>query len=446
MTLRSRHRATALMLALSAAAYGCSAKEEPVKAESVSNAKLEGSVSECVGRWLVDVPGPVDFGAAYFTTGSYAEFFDYTPDGLKFSTRARGGVVIGPVAFAESQVLDGVITDARSTVPVSKFRRMAGILGVHQFNYSVDSSEEYRLRKEFADQSERLRNWAGPGKFQISIHSEEDQRGRFYWKDPAQIKFEDPKPGQSAELAMPPSEEPLARDVLQNLVPRYSVRKPGHMPQGAGICTPHGFFADPAKGTERDTGVSVSFVDPRFTNLALHVQIKTRMPHTETALIPTEDIRKAITPWDAAREMAKEHKKSCRTQQGTASRDIFGACAFAGATGIDDHWPVQYMKLANGQEARILVLTYPGAINDYKVYEVIIETAGRKGSVHEPRIVVTAEGFGKLSDEAPFRGKEPPALQEAFKAAVAIAKSLRPRSGAIASGVPVVDSWAKFRK
>lgn len=435
-------RAIALMLAMSLATGGCSA-EEPVKAESVPNAKPEGWVTECVGRWLVDVPGPVDFGAAYFTRGSYSEYFDYTPAALKDSTRARGGVSIGPVAFTESEPLVGMYKDKRMSEPASRFALMSGTLTRHLFNYTTEFRDIVRNMVQFAPESEQLKNWAAMGKFQLALHSPEDHRGRFYWKDPAQIKFEDPKAGQSAE---PASEEPLARDVLQNLVPRYSVRKPGQMPQGAGICTPYGFFADPVQGTERDTGVSVSFVDPRFANLALHVEIKTRMPHTETALIPTEDIRKAITPWDAAELMAKEHKKRCRTQQGTASRDILGGCAFAGATGIDDHWPVQYTKLANGQEARILVITYPGAINDYKVYEVVIETAGKKGSVIEPRIVVTAEGFGKLSDEAPFRGKEPPSLQDAFKVAVSVAQSLRPRPGALSPGKPVVDSWVKFRR
>lgn len=100
--------------------------------------------------------------------------------------------------------------------------------------------------------------------------------------------------------------------------------------------------------------------------------------------------------------MAKELKDNCRCLQGTSSQHIFATCACACATGIDNHWPVPYMKLANGQEARVLAITYPGAINKYKVCEVIVETAGRNASVGEPRIVVNAEGFGKLPVEAPF--------------------------------------------
>ncbi|MFT3721021.1 hypothetical protein [Pseudorhodoferax sp.] len=330
--------------------------------------------------------------------------------------------------------------------PISKFIRMSGLLTQSLFNYTTSGNEEFKQIRPIAPETDSFTNWAGPGRFQIGIHVPEDQRGRFYWKDKSQERATMPADGERADSdSPPPSQEPLAREVLAKLVPRYSIRQPGQMPGCPGICTPHGFFADPAGGTERDSRVSVSFVDPRYANLVLHVDIKTRMPHTETALIPTEDIRQAITPWDAAEEMARESKKRCRAQQGTASRDLFG-CSFAGATGISDHWDVQYLKLANGQEARAMAITYPGSINNYTVYEVIIETAGKKGSVTEPRIVVRAEGIGKLADDKAFHGKEPPPLKEAFNLAMTLARSLRPRPQAIDPAAPVVDPWARFRQ
>lgn len=440
-----RMRLIAATLALSTVMSGCNAKSEEVKIDTAGYAKPAGWQTECIGRWLVDVPSPIDLGSSFFTTGSYPEFFDYTPSRLRESTRSRGAVTIGPVRFSESDVQRGSINEPGFESPVPKFLLMVGHLTAIQFNYSGGSSEEYRRRKQFAPQTDRFQNWVGPGKFQISFHAD-DERGRFYWRDQSQLKIDTSPPGEHPVRKQLAVDEPLAREVLKNLVPRYRVRKPGDLPQGPGICTPHGFFADPSGSIERDSRVSVSFVDPRYANLAVHVEIMTRMPHTETALVPTEDIRKAITPWDAAEEIAREHKARCRSQQGTASRGLFGSCAFAGATGIDSHWNVQYLKLANGQEARALAVTYPGSINNHKVYEAIIETAGKKGSITEPRIVITVEGFSGLSDEAAFRGKEPPPLQDAFKLALAVAKSLRQRPQAIDPAKPVVDSWAKFRQ
>lgn len=435
-----------LAVALGVALSGCSAKGNEVAVDRVDTSKPAGWQTECVGRWLVDVPAPIDLGASYFTTGSYPEFFDYTPAALRESTRSKGQVKLGPVGFSESDNQVGFMLEPDFEKPVLRFRRMAGLLAAYQYRFGGQSSDDdQRQRKQIESQNDRFRNWVGPGRFQISIHSPEDERARFYWRDRSQLTSPPVQPDQRSELPTLPMDEPLAREVLNKLVPRYTIRQPGHIPKAPGICTPHGFFADPAAGTEQDSRVSVSFTDPRYANLALHVEIMTRMPHTETATVPTEDIRQAITPWGAAEEIARDHKARCRSQN-TSSNSLFGPCAFAGATGIDSHWDVQYLKLANGQEARVMAITYPGSINGYKVYEAIVETAGKKGSVTEPRIVVTVEGFGRLSDEAAFRGKEPPPLQEAFKLAVTLAKSLRPRPQAIDPAKPVVDPWAEFRR
>lgn len=442
-----RMRLIAATLALSTVMSGCNAKSEEVKIDTAGYSKPDAWQTECIGRWLVDVPSPIDFGASYLATGSYPEFFDYTPSGLRESSRSRGGLTIGPVRFSESVPLTGlpipkVYANENSRETLTALQYVALLAG--SFAYPVHSGQNEEFRRILDGATAAA--WAMPGRFQVSLSSQEDQRGRFYWRDQSQLKIDTSPPGEHPVRKQLAVDEPLAREVLKNLVPRYRVRKPGDLPQGPGICTPHGFFADPSGSIERDSRVSVSFVDPRYANLAVHVEIMTRMPHTETALVPTEDIRKAITPWDAAEEIAKEHKARCRSQQGTASRGLFGSCAFAGATGIDSHWNVQYLKLANGQEARALAVTYPGSINNHKVYEAIIETAGKKGSITEPRIVITVEGFSGLSDEAAFRGKEPPPLQDAFKLALAVAKSLRQRPQAIDPAKPVVDSWAKFRQ
>jgi hypothetical protein len=425
----ARQRLAAAILALPVAAGGCGARVPDVKVDAQAYSQPQGWQTECIGRWLIDVPAPVDFGASYFTTGSYAEFFDYTVPALRDSIRARGGVSVGPVAFTESVPLVERVPFNDSTL--SGLRYMA--MRLSQYHFSRDYPED--AYKRLLERTDVQSAWAGPGRFQIGFHSPEDQRGRFYWKDRTQARAEPPKE---------PSAEPLAREVLAKLVPRYAVRKPGQTPQGPGVCTPHGFFADPAASTELDTRISVSFVDPRYANLVLHVDIKTRMPHTEKVLIPTENIRQAITPWQAAEQMAKEDKRRCRSQQGTASQDLFG-CSFAGATGISNHSDVQYLKLANGQEARVMAISYPPSISNYKAYEVIVETAGKKGSVAEPRIVVTAEGIDELTDEKAFRGKKPPPIEQAYALAVTLAKSLRPRPGAVDAARPVADTFVKMR-
>ncbi len=414
---------------------------EPIKVDNSAYVRPQGWQTECVGRWLVDVPAPIDLGESFFTTGSYSEFFNYAPVALKNTTRAQGAVSIGPVAFSESIPLTERVPLQNSTKTLSGLRYMANrTAGYH---YTQDFPDESYI--DLFPKTDTETAWAGPGRFQVSLQRPEDQRGRFYWKDQFQQHTKSDPNAARDTTAVPPVEEALAREVLNKLVPRYAIRQPGQQPSGAGVCTPHGFFADTAAGTERDSRVSVSFVDPRYTNLVLHVDIKTRMPHTETRLIPTEDIRKAMTPWAAAEEMARESKKRCRSQQGTASRDMFG-CSFAGATGIKDHWDVQYMKLANGQEARVLVVTYPAAMTGYKSYDITIETAGKKGSVTEPRIVVRVEGIDGGTDEKAFDGKEPPPLHDAFNLAVTLAKSLRPRPGAIDANKPVLDPWVKFRR
>lgn len=447
MLVSSRRLALSLV-ALSTGMAGCGAKAGETKVDRTPYVAPPGWQTECIGRWLIDLPTPIDIGASYFTLGRFPKFVNYAPEALRQSKRSRGAVSIGPVSFSESLPLKGLEIEEVYGGPNSNDK-----LNVLQYTALLASEYAYRgMAGALSDQGfRRLLDgpsagaWAAPGSFQVFMEGQ-DHRGRFYWRDRSQDRARMPKDGERADADKPPaSQESLAREVLDRLVPRYSVRQPGQIPTGAGICTPHGFFADPAGITEQDSRVSVSFVDPRFANLVLHVDIKTRMLHTESALIPGEDIRKAIAPWDAAEALASEEKKRCRAQQGTASRDLFG-CTFAGATGIKEHWDTQYLLLANGQEARVMAITYPGAINNHTIYEVIIETAGRKGSVVEPRVVVTAEGIGALADDKAFRGKQPPPLQDAFKLAVTLAKSLRPRPLGFDPSARVVDAWERFRQ
>lgn len=452
--INPRFRTNCLALLLAAPLMGCGAKGSDIKVGSVEVSSLAGWKSECVGRWWVNLPEPIDVGASTvvleaskFTPRKYPEFRNFTPLALKDFTRSRGKVFIGPVGFSESVPMGAL------EVPKDYWWRKSGDAAT-PFDVITSLADGYAYRWVGYPASEQKPvdihytpnsiAWATNGMFMVSKLLPGDDRARIFWKDIDQV----PRPEHFSEAEknppMPPDQLPLAQEVMNKLWPRYSPRKPGQSPQGPGICTPHGFFADPTDSTERDTGVGISFVDPRFANLALHVEISTRMPHLETGLIPSEDIRQAMTPWEAAEEIAKENKKRCRPQQGTSSRDILG-CSLAGATGIDSHWDVQYIKLANGQEARVMTVIYIGAFNDYKEYEVIVETAGKRGSVKEPRIVVTAEGYGSLSKEPPFTGKKPPPVEDAFKLAVAVAKSLRPREEAVDPQKPVADTWVKFR-
>lgn len=446
--INPRMRMNCLALLLAVPLIGCGAKGSDIKVESVEVSSLAGWTPECVGRWWVNVPEPIDLGASYFRGGDSPRFRDYSGSALKEFTSARGKVFIGPVGFSESVPL------AELEVPKDYVWRKSGdATTAFDVIAQLAASNAYRWAGYPTKQQKPVDihytassiAWATNGMFMVSKLLSGDDRARIFWKDIKQVSRPEHFSEAEKNPPMPADQLPLAQEVMNKLWPRYSPRKPGQSPQGPGICTPHGFFADPPDSTERDSGVGISFVDPRFANLALHVEISTRMPHLETGLIPSEDIRQAMTPWEAAEEIAKENKKRCRPQQGTSSRDILG-CSLAGATGIDSHWDVQYIKLANGQEARVMTVIYIGAFNDYKEYEVIVETAGKRGAVAEPRIVVTAEGYGSLSQEPPFRGKKPPPVQEAFKLAVAIAKSLRPRDEAIDTRRPVVDSFAKFRE
>ena len=75
-------------------------KVEAIKVDTSAYVRPQGWKTECLARWLVDVPAPIDLGASYFTTGRYSEFFNYAPEALKNTNRAQGAVAIGPVAFS----------------------------------------------------------------------------------------------------------------------------------------------------------------------------------------------------------------------------------------------------------------------------------------------------------------------------------------------------------
>ena len=233
----------------------------------------------------------------------------------------------------------------------------------------------------------------------------------------------------------------MTTDMLRD---RYRTRLPGTIPTAPGICTPYGFFADPPDATERDYVFDMRFRDPKHNNLILGISIKTRNELTAGPTIAAKDIRDEITPWDLERQYARKEREQCRGQQGTASRDILG-CTFAGVTTIRKHRKVEYLKLANGQEARLLVMEYAAALNDYVAYDVLIETAGVENSATEPRIVISARGIDARTEIPALRGKNPPPIDVAVKYARELAMSLRPRAGAVDPARPVKDSLAEFR-
>ena len=237
-----------------------------------------------------------------------------------------------------------------------------------------------------------------------------------------------------------------AKGVIDTLWPRYRPRKSGEIPTDAGICTPHGFLADPAGATERDYSLVFSFADARHTNAILRLEVGT---HSQ-AMVPYGLTFKSVpieqwpTPWQEDQQQAAESKAKCQPQQGTASRDLFG-CIFAGVRSIKTHREVEYLTLMSGQRARLLVMELYPAINNYYEYEVRLETQGTANSATQPNIRLSMYGLGKETDIATMRGKTPPSLDEAVSTVRTIAASLRLRPGAVAENVPVKDTLEGVR-
>ena len=390
--------------------------------------------TECVGRWTIDVPPPIDFGAAAAPGEEPPWFVAYGSRELRKSGLDSGNVAIAGISIVEANRFNSE-RDINDFVEAS---RKAFERDRRRASYYPEIKDAYAM----VPLASKNPGFAGHGhdKFDVAFVEPSDNRARLFTKSTTS--------DFAGNLVSPEEATRRAKGqahlVVSNLLPRYSTRKPGDIPSVPGICTPYGFFADPSSATERDYSFNMRFRDLRHSNLILGINIQTRNPHTTGTSIQAKNIRDEQTPWDWERERARESRENCRPQQGTASRDLFG-CAFAGLTTIRKHRDVEYLKLGNGQEARVLVIEYAAELNEDIAYQVLIETAGVENSPTEPRIVISARGIDAKTEVPTLHGKNPPPIDEAILIVRNLALSLGLRPGAIDPTRPVVDSMATVR-
>jgi len=380
---------------------------------------------KCVGRWTVDLPEPISFG---FVNP------EFRPDGgMVYLLPEFERLSVGVMALAKNRVYE--------TSPFDFSKRYEYIRGraeeAHERYLLGGSTKEEQLeRKQFASQiSVKWPTsflWRLKAAYDFGIYSSEDKRARM-------IHGELSGAGSAAQ----------AKAVVESLWPRYRIRTPGTIPTDAGICTPYGFFADPKGSTEQDYSFKMPLRSAQHNNLVLTLSVGTRptpKPPEEGESPEPLAIENMPTPWEVEDKWAKRDKEKCRPQQGTASRDMFG-CMFAGTKSITKHRDVEYLSLANGQKARLLVMEYSalGMLGGDTLYTVILETAGVPNSVTEPRIMIEASAQSKDSESKIFNGKNPPSIDETVALVRTLALSMRPRAGAVVDGAVVRDTLAGVR-
>lgn len=397
---------------------GCGKVDAVTASTPVAQYKqLSGWSSGCFGRFVVDVPGKLEFGAgdSNFRRGRESSNYFVSKD-APFS----GGVSVATNLFRETEVMaargnfDSVWKQAEDHYEIRLVRD--GI--------PISEREVRRLATQKLPLPNNAFIWRHKNQFDFGTLVESDMRTRMLH---GRLSGE----GSLAQ----------AKAVIDTLWPRYRPRKSSEIPTDAGICTPYGFFADPAKVTERDYGMAFNFPDVRHTNLVLRLAITT---HSERTLSPGEQLKVVKpedmpTPWDEDKEAARQQKENCRPQQGAASRDLFG-CTFAGLTNITKHRDVEYMTLSNGQRARLLVMEYRNTLDGSAAYEVRLEAPGEANSATRPWIEISAQGMPKSAQFPSMNGKNPPSIDEAVATVRTIAASLRLRPGAVVENAPVKDT------
>jgi hypothetical protein len=413
------------VLAIPIFCVGCGRGQALVAGSPEPYRQPDGWSTECYGRFLVDVPGRLEFGAAT------PEFYEQTGATVETYSEERGMPFGGGVSVAGIR-----LTESAARRSDNDFKRLFAQADHEYTNRLIraggasDAEEESRRR---ATQKHALPDngfiWRHKSQFDFGTLVRSDMRARMLHGDLS---------GEGS-LAQ-------AKAVVDALWPRYRPRNTGEIPGEAGICTPYGFFADPAGVTERDYGIAFKFPDVRHSNLVLRLAITT---HSERTLSPGErlEVVKPETmpsPWEEDAKFAKKEKEKCRPQQGTASRDLLG-CLFAGLTNITAHRDVAYLTLANGQRARLLVMEYRDTLDGSAAYEVRLEAPGDPNSAVRPWIDVSAQGMPKTSPIPGMGGKEPPSIDEAVTTVRTIAASLRLRPGAVAEGAQVKDTLEGVR-
>lgn len=410
------------VLAIPIFCVGCGRGQALVAGSPEPYRQPDGWSTECYGRFLVDVPGRLEFGEGdeNFRRGAQDSRFAIDP-----RRPFGGGVGVASILVRETRPL---------RLPQDFSRVWMQAEGYYEIDLVRDGGPtEERESRRRATQKHALPDngfiWRHKSQFDFGTLVRSDMRTRMLHGDLS---------GEGS-LAQ-------AKAVVDALWPRYRPRKTGEIPGEAGICTPYGFFADPAGVTERDYGIAFKFPDVRHSNLVLRLAITT---HSERTLSPGErlEVVKPETmpaPWEEDAKFAKKEKEKCRPQQGTASRDLFG-CLFAGLTNITAHRDVAYLTLANGQRARLLVMEYRDTLDGSAAYEVRLEAPGDPNSALRPWIDVSAQGMPKTSPIPGMGGKEPPSIDEAVTTVRTIAASLRLRPGAVAEGAQVKDTLEGVR-
>ncbi|MBX3621385.1 MAG: hypothetical protein KF891_15550 [Rhizobacter sp.] len=378
--------------------------------------------STCFGRFSVDVPGRLEFGSANqaFRSGDRDSLYE----------GEMGPPFLGEVSVASNHLRESAVLQSKE-----------------DFGYAWKQADDYyriEIVRDGGPASERALR--GRGAQRLSLQN----RG-FVWRYKTQFDF-----GTFLEADMRSrmlhgqlsgeGSIAQAKAVVETLWPRYRPRKSGEMPSDAGICTPYGFLADPTGATERDYALAFQFPDARHSNVILQLEVRTHSQATTPygTRFTTTPIDQWPTPWAVDEQQAALSKAECRPQQGTASRDLFG-CMFAGARSIKRHREVEYLTVANGQRARLLVMELYPAINDYYEYEVRVESQGVPNSATRPDIRLSVYGIGRQTSIPSMRGRHPPSIDEAVSTARTIAASLRLRPGAVDEKAVVKDTLEGVR-
>jgi len=413
-----------LLLLLAPLLGACGSKEASETALPEYQPK-EGWTPECIGRHLVDVPEPIDLGAARLTHMGMSWNENEHGSGVeKRSDPLGGGITVAGLNLLE-------------TVPLQDAQSFDEIW------YRADRTYRIDFLRDGGPSSERAEREKQTQKHQLPDHA-------YIWRHKDTVDFSTlVKADMRARILFGKlsGEGSLqqARAVVDQLWPRFSTRKPGEWPKDkAGICTPYGFIADPEGLTERDQSISLAFVSPQHPGLKLRVTITTNNPKTMGVMHSPLPIDQRPTPWEEEAKWAKERREKCRPQQGTASRDLFG-CAFAGARDIRRWRDVQFVKLADGQVARLLAYENNTGLLGDEAYTVEIETAGEPDSAAAPQISVSASAYVPNPEKPETASRKPPPLDEAIAVVKILAASVRPRPGAIRPDAAVRDSLEGVR-
>jgi len=412
----------------------------PVASDAQPYERPAGWHTACIGRWLVDLPGEVDFGEGKRIAG--AEKNDYATDAMRAKKERGSFVIVAGVKVAETAPLSGpevfddefkeafdngygyIKNNTSSMKRAALLRLVVGQVATQGIPHSVA--------------------WKADEQFDVSIYDPRDSRARTFWADTRSDPPTDDGDAEGARRA-----EQQARLIIDEWWPRVRPRKTYQLPAEPGLCLPHGFIADPAHGTERDVYFSMIHQGKAGKHDSIWLQIRTRTPKGELGGYSTlqprhEDIQQEPTFWEQHQQTNQEERERCKNQRtGTASRMTFG-CFFAGVSSVKGNRPESYFTLQDGQKARLSNVQFDGALlsGDGKApdgFSVTVETGGNLGDPAKPVITITTGGDLLKSEDREA------AMGRVEQVATNVARSIRLRPGAIDPKRPVIDSLAAAR-